>query len=130
MGPWNKSWILGGHEHYHILMLLVHVNQVSLRTSLHQRLLVFLCTPQLQASILDDSVLSVKCEGSEPYPWQVRVYGLPASSVTTITVSFQPTPSACSPTWNVLSLSCLWVCVFCNFIFFSTFFVAYSMFKV
>ena len=50
------------------VMLLVHGNQVSLSTSLHQRLLVFHYTPQLQASILDDSILSVECEGSEPYP--------------------------------------------------------------
>ena len=45
MGHWNKRWILGGHEHYNVLILIVHVNQVSLNTSLSQRLLVFLYTP-------------------------------------------------------------------------------------
>ena len=112
------------------VMLLVQGNQVSLSTSLHQRLLVFHYTPQLQASILDDSILSVECEGSEPYPWQVRVYGLPASSVTTITLSSQCIPSTCSPTWNILSLSCIWVCIFCNFIFFFFYHIFYSILYV
>lgn len=45
MGRWNKRWILGVHEHYNVLILIVHVNQVSLNISLSQRLLVFLSTP-------------------------------------------------------------------------------------
>lgn len=77
-------WIVEGYEHYHVSILIVHVNHVSPNTSLCQRLFVFLYIPQLHGSVLDgcyDSLLPMECEGSKSFPWKVRACVPPPCSL-------------------------------------------------